>query len=107
VGDCCNILSSSAEFPTDVAAAHLARLHGLTQKVARTFGDEEGFSIADVPTSSINAGVKALEAELVQLRSTLPKEFHNNGKYDACGRDCANYFSYSSDPLPRRQDLPV
>ena len=105
VDDCCSILLEAAEFPTDVSAVQLARIHGLAYKIARTFSHEKDHNIADFTAGPIGAGVRASEADLLQLKSSFPKGFHHNGRQTQARSSWANLFSSSVNTLPCHRDL--
>ena len=80
VDECCRILIEAAKFPTDISVVHLTRLHGLAQKIARTFTIDDYYMTTNFTAAPIGACVKALEADLLRLRNSLPEGFHYDGR---------------------------
>ena len=82
VDECCCILTEAAEFPTDTSVGHLTRIHGQAYNIAQTF-TRDGYhmtpALASAPTG---ACVKALEADLLRLKSSFPEGAHHNGMQD-------------------------
>ena len=79
VDDCCCLLTKTAQSPTDLTLCHLVRLHGLAQKVVRTFVRDDGYTTG-LSTASTIACVKALEMDLFQMGETIASISHEQGE---------------------------
>lgn len=80
VNECCRIISEAVKYPTDVYVVHLARLHGLADKITCTLSHDDCHMIPALTSAPISACVKMLESELLQIKSLFPEEAHQNCK---------------------------
>ncbi|EXJ68069.1 uncharacterized protein A1O5_08684 [Cladophialophora psammophila CBS 110553] len=77
VDECCRVVSEAAEYPTDLSVVHLARLHGLADRISRSLTPENWHTIPACTSFPLGAGVKLLESELLQLRASLSEGGQN------------------------------
>lgn len=78
--ECCTALAEAAESPTDVYTVHLARLHGLADRVARTLRQDDFHTAHTLTSAPVGGCVKSLESELQQLKSMFPDGAHQNSR---------------------------
>jgi hypothetical protein len=81
VDECCRAVSEAAEYPTDLSAVHLARIHGMADRISRSLTPENWHTIPAFTPFPLGACVKLLEPELLQLRTSL-SEGGQNGELE-------------------------
>ncbi|KIW95391.1 uncharacterized protein Z519_03975 [Cladophialophora bantiana CBS 173.52] len=77
VDECCRAVSEAVEYPTDLSVVHLARLHGLADRISRFLTPENWHTIPACTSFPLGACVKLLESELLQLRASLSEGGQN------------------------------
>jgi hypothetical protein len=76
--ECCNVIIEAAEYPSDVYLVQLVRLHRLADKIRRSLScDDVGVSMT--MAAPLGALVKALESEVIQVKSSLPTTIPQTG----------------------------
>ena len=78
--ECCTTLAEAVESPTDVYAVHLARLHGLADRVARTLRHDDFQTAHTLTSAPVGACVESLESELQQLKGMFRGGAHQNSR---------------------------
>ena len=80
VDDCCRVISEEAEYPTDIYAVHLTRLHGLANRISGTLLHDDWDMTSSFTSAPIGACVQSLKSELLQLGNKLLVGAHQNRK---------------------------
>ncbi|KAI1620278.1 hypothetical protein EDD37DRAFT_697816 [Exophiala viscosa] len=74
VDECCQAISTAAEYLTDSDVVHLTRLHCMADKISRSLTPDLWHTTSVFSSAPLDACVKSLQWELLQLRSSLPEE---------------------------------
>lgn len=81
VMECCQELLDHLQYPSDTAAVHLVRLHGVAGKISQNLDSEEWDQPLGFSSAPIGACVKAIESELLKVKESPATGLDGYGEF--------------------------